>query len=268
MRYRQAGAIGNQFTSALTALAIGREDCLYAAGDSQVKLFSPAGALERRWSVDKPPLSIAAAPDGSVWVGQQGRIQIFDGAGKLARTWSDEARLGEVTAIAFWGGSIFVADSRDRCLRRFDRTLTLQNNIGKDNRMKGFLIPNGALDFAIGAGGIIHAANPGKHRVERYTAGDKLLGHIGRFDGLDPAGFPGCCNPTNLALGPQGWVYVTEKAPPRAKVMDAGGNLLAVIATTVFDPGCKNMDIAVDSRGRVFVTDTVRREVLVFEVAS
>ena len=58
---------------------------------------------------------------------------------------------------------------------------------------------------------------------------------------------------------------MTEKAPPRAKVYDFEGNLLAVIASEVFDLGCKNMDLAVDALGRVYVIDTVRLEVLVFE---
>jgi sugar lactone lactonase YvrE len=110
---------------------------------------------------------------------------------------------------------------------------------------------------------MIHAANPGKHRIERYTPDDRLLGHIGRFDGIDPAGFGGCCNPTNVAVA-GGRIYVTEKADPRAKVYSLDGGLTAVIASTVFDPNCKNMDIAVDGRGRVYVTDTVRREILVF----
>ncbi len=134
--------------------------------------------------------------------------------------------------------------------------------------MKGFLIPNGIVDFGVDAEGIIHAANPGKHRVERYTPDGELLGHIGRFDGLDPAGFSGCCNPTNVAVAGRDRLYVTEKAGPRAKVYDFGGTLLSVIATDVFDPNCKNMDIAVDSRGRVYVADTVKLAVLVFEAAG
>ena len=60
-------------------------------------------------------------------------------------------------------------------------------------------------------------------------------------------------------------VWVTEKAGPRAKVYDSGGKLLAVIATGVFDPNCKNMSIAADSRGRVYVADTVKLQILVFE---
>ena len=81
----------------------------------------------------------------------------------------------------------------------------------------------------------------------------------------DPSGFPGCCNPTNVALGRSGRVYVTEKAGPRAKVLDSEGKLVSVIATSVFDPNCKNMAVAADGRGRVFVVDTERLHIVVYE---
>jgi hypothetical protein len=38
-----------------------------------------------------------------------------------------------------------------------------------------------------------------------------------------------------------------------------------VIATDLFDANCKNMDIAVDARGRVYVVDTVKAAIFVFE---
>ena len=43
--------------------------------------------------------------------------------------------------------------------------------------------------------GILHVANPGMHRVERYKADGELLGHFGRFDGRDPAGLSGLLQP-------------------------------------------------------------------------
>ena len=42
--------------------------------------------------------------------------------------------------------------------------------------------------------------------------------------------------------------------------------LLAVIADEVFDPGCKNMDLAVDDAGRIYVVDTALLSIRVFEV--
>jgi sugar lactone lactonase YvrE len=206
---------------------------------------------------------VAVARDGSVYVGELRQIEIFDGGGKLTRTWHDEDLLRRVTGIGFVNGSVLAGDSADRAIRRFDASGKFLNNIGKDNRVNGFLIPNGVMAFAVDGEGILHAANPGKHRVERYKPSGELLGHMGRFDGVDPEGFTGCCNPTNVALGDG--LYVTEKGGPRAKVYDFSGKLRAVIASEVFDANCKNMPIAAGPGGRVYVADTVKLGIFVFE---
>jgi hypothetical protein len=255
----------DRFTTALRSLTVDRTDRLFAAGDSEVKVFGPGGTLERRWPTSSPAHSVAIADDGRVFVGESGQVEIFDVAGRIAHTWRDAQRLGRVTAIGFVGDDVIAADAAGRTIRRFDAGGRFLNDIGRNNRTEGFLIPNGVLDFSVDARGVIHAANPGKHRVERYTPSDQLLGHIGRFDGNDPSGFPGCCNPTNVTVAGRDRLYVTEKAGPRVKVYDFEGRLLSVIATAPFDFNCKNMDLTVDSRGRVYVADTVRLEVCVFE---
>ncbi len=269
--YKQVRVIGGQgsgpekFAFTLRGIWIDRQDRLHAAGDSQVKAFDTTGRLLRRWGTGKPACSVAVSIDGSLYVGQAGQVEVFDKAGPVSRVWHPQGQIGEVTAMGFFGDEILLADTSDRAIRRYGKSLNLINTIGQDNRLHGFLIPNGVLDFGIDGAGIIHAANPGKHRVERYSRDGQLLGHIGRFDGQDPSGFPGCCNPTNVGVGPSGTVYVTEKAGPRAKALDGDGNLLSVIAASEFDPGCKNMAIAADSHGRVYVADTVRLQILVFE---
>jgi sugar lactone lactonase YvrE len=269
MQYRQLKSIAGQgaFREALRAIVLDRDGRLYAAGDSAVKVYAPDGAPVRGWKTARPAHAVAIAGDGSVYVGEPGQVEIFDASGKLTDTWSDAERLGLVTAIGFVEDSVLLADARARCIRRYGKDGEFRHNIAKDNRMKGFLIPNGIVDFSVDSAGVIHATNPGKHRVERYTLDDKLLGHIGHFDGLNPDGFSGCCNPTNVFVAADR-VYVTEKAEPRAKVFNFAGELVDVIATEPFNLACKNMDIAVASRGRVYVVDTVKREVLVFEPAA
>ena len=168
-----------------------------------------------------------------------------------------------MTAICVTSDSVLAGDAADRAIRRFDRQGKFLNTIGKDNPVKGLLIPNGVVDFAVDAQGVIHAANPGKHRVEQYTLDGRLLGHMGRFNGTDPAGFTGCCNPTNIAVADR--IYTAEKASPRVKAYNFSGKLLAVIAEDAFDANCKNMSIAVDGGRRVFVVDTVKLAILVFE---
>jgi len=269
MSYRKGiilGGQGNfphQFLHSLTGIALDQNDNLYAVGDSSVKAFNSDGGFLKSWSTSRPGWSVAT-DEREVFVGEEGQIEVFDVSGELQRTWRNAELLGRVTAIDFLEDQIIVADALARCLRRFKSDGSFLNSIGHENRMRGFNIPNGSLDFAVDSEGIIHACNPGKHRVERYTREGELLGHIGRFDGRDPEGFPGCCNPTNVTVTEEGKVYVTEKAGPRAKVLDFEGNLISVIATGAFDPNCKNMDVAVDSRGRVYVVDTIRLQVHVF----
>jgi hypothetical protein len=274
MRYDQTGVIGGrgpgpgEFGNSLTGIAVDRQDHLYATGDAQVQVYDGTGRPLRRWKTSQPATAIAVAPNGHVFVGEAGQIEMFDGVGTRLGAWRDAELFGEVTSIGFWRDNVFAADAKARSIRRLDKTGKLINSLGADNRLRGFLIPNGTLDFSVDAKGVVHSANPGKHRVEQYQAGGELLGHIGHFDGVDPSGFPGCCNPTNVHVGPNGWVYVTEKAGPRAKLLGAGGELQCVISDSAFDPMAKNMPIAVDSRGRVFVGDTARLRIVVFEPAA
>jgi len=258
------GAAPDQFQGALRGLAVDASDRLYAAGDSAIEVFGPGGELLRRWPTSRPGHCVSIAGDGRVWVGETRQVEIFEPEGGLADTWRDPARLGLVTAIDFSPDGVFLADATARCIRRYDRKGRFLNDIGDRHRKGGFHIPNGVVDFAIDSEGVLRVANPGMHRVERWTAEGEALGHFGRFDGRDPAGFPGCCNPTNLILDPQGRIYVTEKAGPRAKVYGPTGDLLAVVAADVFDPAAKNMDLALDSQGRLYVADTAALEIWVF----
>lgn len=262
LSYDRVGVIQTGFATALRG--IGVRERLFAVGDAEVRAFQPDGTPDRRWTTTAPGYSVAATADGAIYVGEEGQVEIFDSEGRLTATWRDAERMGRITAIGFADGSVLLGDAAGRAIRRYDANGRLLNDIGTDNRMKGFRIPNGVVSFAVDRAGIIHAANPGMHRVQRYTPEGELIGHFGHFDGRDPAGFQGCCNPTNVAVAGDDRVYVTEKAGPRAKVYDTEGNLLSVVAADVFDFNSKNMDLAVDSRGHVYVCDTVKLTVHVF----
>jgi hypothetical protein len=271
MDFRQVGSMGGKgsgpgrFAEALRGLALDCAGRICAVADRAVHVFDRAGAGVATWSLAGPGYCVAVSPQDRVYVGQAERIEVFDAAGELIETWRDARRLGLVTAIGFSQGITLAADARGRCIRRLGPHGEYQGDIGNDNKMRGFQIPNGIVDFSVDDAGTIHAANPGRHRIERYDVTGKLLGHFGRFDGRSPAGFAGCCNPTNVTVAGNGWTYVTEKAGPRAKVYDAENEFRAVIADDVFEPGCKNMDIVVAADGRVYVTDTVRLTILIFE---
>ena len=269
MKHRQSLVIGgkgsepHQFGRSLTGMALDRRGLLHAAGDSEIKVFDPAGKLVGKWPTQRPVLAVAVASTGHVYCGEEEQIEIFDPATKTARVWRDPKMLGRVTSIGFSGEYTFAGDAAGRAIRRLDRAGAVVNTIGADNPKGGFHIPNGVISFGVDAIGVLHAANPGRHRIERYSGDGKLLGYFGKFSFHDAACFTGCCNPTNVAVTDR--LYVTEKAGPRLKAYAPDGQFLGVIAAECFDPNCKNISVLAGPRGRVYAADTVRLEILVFE---
>ncbi len=270
MEYKQIRVVGGrgsgpgQFAHALRGIALDKAALLYAVGDSSVKVFDDKGKLLRQWPTAKPGHCVTVDDQGVVYVGEAGQIEMFDSTGKFIKHWQDEKRLGLVTAIAVYGDDVLLADAQDRCIRRYDSKGNWHNDIGADNNTRGFLIPNGHLDFVVDAAGIIHAANPAKFRIERYTRTGDMLGKFGKFGTRRVSDFQGCCNPTNVTLTKEGHVVVTEKAGPRMKVYDSSGTMLAFVGHEAFDENCKNMDVAADAQGLIYVADTVRLHICVF----
>ena len=262
------GITPSQFHHALRGLAVDAAGHVYAVGDRVVRVYDEEGAVTGQWDTGLPGECVTLDPSGRVWVGEREQVEIFSLEGDRLDTWRDPGQLGMVTAIGFGGGDVFVADATARWVRRYDAEGHLLNNIGDTHRKGGFHIPNGVVDFAVDDAGVVHVANPGMHRVERYAPDGTLLGRFGHFDGQDPAGFPGCCNPTNLTVDGGGRVIVSEKAGPRVKVYEPDGQLLAVVAEDAFDPTAKNMDLAVDDAGRLYVVDTATLQICVFEPTS
>lgn len=256
----------DRFRSALRGVGMGPGGEVVAVGDRAVKVFDGQGLLLRSWSTARPPLSVAVAEDGEVFVGESGAIEVFTRDGALRATWRDTERLGLVTALAVRGDQVWAADARAAAVRRFDRDGACVLSIGEGGARRGFAVPNGFLDFALDPDGNIVAANPGKHRIERFSTDGKRIERFGRFGMEDPADFRGCCNPTNVAVSSDGDVIVTEKAAPRAKVYGADWGLRDVIeGEALFDPECKYLDVAVDGSGRLWIVDTARRRMCVFK---
>ena len=274
LHYEQCGVLSGkgseagQFSETLRGLTCDAQGRLYAVGDAKVVVFGAAGEVQKTWSTGRQGYCVGVGPDGTVYVGEAGQVELFDSQGTRRATWQDVNRFGMVTAIGFAGDEILIADVVERCIRRLDHDGKVINTIGKKDIGRGFMLPNRHLDLIVDRDGMVRAPNPGQHRVLQLTLDGKLQGHFGRFDGRDPAGFTGCCNPTNLALTPDGNIVTAEKAPPRVKVYNPDGKLLAVFGTDDFDANCSNMDVAVDGRGRIYVADTERLQILVYAAVA
>jgi hypothetical protein len=207
------------------------------------------------------------AADGTVYVGMIDHVEVYSPEGRRRAKWDSLGEKAIVTSIAVSGSDVFVADSGNRVVLRYDRSGRLLGRIGRADKSRdipGLLVRRPCVDVAAGGKGVLWVTNPGRWRVEAYTFDGDLQSWWGEYSrGIE--GFCGCCNPTDIAILPGGGFVTSEKGLPRVKVYDDCGSFECVVAgPESFAEGTVGLDLAVDSRGRVLVLDPVAAAVRIF----
>jgi len=273
IEYSQILVIGNSaskhpFRSSLLGIALNSEDRIFVLGDDEVRYFESSGDFIGNWKAPLGAQCLAVGPDSQIYFGLAGGVEIFSASGNRTGGFAVEEKNhpASITAIKIIAGEILVADASARCIRRYDLQGKQTGNIGPQGKSRGFMLPNRFLDFDVKAGGVVFAADSGRHRVSSWTLTGSPVGYFGKFGQSNPQDFVGCCNPVGLAIAPDGKIVTAEKVITRVKVYDPSGKILAIIGPENFDPKCLRLRLAVDSRGRILAADPVRREVKVFSV--
>jgi hypothetical protein len=113
----------------------------------------------------------------------------------------------------------------------------------------------------------IYVAENSKHRVVCFNYEGDEVTHWGESDRDGYRGFGSCCNPMNVAFGPESSVYTAESGTGRIKQYSAKGELLQVVGTADLVPGCKKVSIGATSDGsRVFMLDITRNHIVMMEM--
>lgn len=257
---------------------IGPDDTLYICAGNYVTAMSPAGQRGLEIALIGPACCVAVEKSGEVFVGLRDHVEVFDAKGQRKATWGSPGKKAWLTGIALTEKDVFVADAGGRVLLRYDKSGKVVRRIGeRDNsrNIPGFVMPSPFLDVEIAGDGLLRVNNPGRHRVEMYTADGDFEGAWGRPTAAIE-GFCGCCNPINLALLPDGRFVTCEKGLPRVKIYNAAGEFESVVAgvETFAENGkacgpsdctAGGLDAVVDSQGRICILDFVTGDVRVMK---
>jgi sugar lactone lactonase YvrE len=249
-------------------LAVGKGDLLYVAGDATVRIFDKDGNQNGEFADGMEPRGLAVASDGSLYVAMKDHVEVCASEGDLhRRSWERLGPKALLTSIAVGDKDVFVADAGNRIVIRYDRSGKKLGEIGRKDAAKnipGFLIPSPYFDLAIAPDGLLRVVNPGHHRIEAYTFDGDLETSWGT-PATTIEGFSGCCNPTHIAILPDGRFVTSEKGLARVKVYDSQGKFQCVVAgCEAFTEDTILADLTVDSKGRVLVLDPVKKAVRVF----
>jgi hypothetical protein len=268
VRYEETETIGLSDAQAKGGISIGPDDKLWAAGGKNLTCLGEFGHKApdyRKMANDAQ--CVAAGKDGKAYVGVGNHVEVY-AQGKDPVVWPAADAKSFITSIAVGEKDVFVADANAQVVLRYDTAGKLIGRIGEENAAKnipGIVVPSPYFDVALAPGGGLWVVNPGRRRVESYTYDGDLVWWWGRSSPkID--GFCGCCNPTHLAILPDGSFVTSEKGLPRIKVYKKTGDLDCVVAPpSAFKVDEAGMDIAVDSKGRVYVLDPGEGKIRVFE---
>lgn len=254
---------------------------IYVAGDRSVAVFDVGGHVQKRISTDAESTAVKVY-EGMVYVGLGDHVVIYDDAGQVLQSWDAASERSLITSIEVYRDNVFVADSGQRVVLRYDGQGNFMNYIGRadeDRNVPGIVLPTRpCLAVAMADDGLLRVNNSGRHRIEAYTFDGDLEWWWGRASAAIE-GFCGCCNPSHFTVF-DGDRYVTaEKSLIRIKVYDGDGNLESVVAGAdvlmpgalerfgqrTVEPGADEFKVAVDDSGLIYVLDPVGRRVRFFE---
>jgi hypothetical protein len=279
--YQETGEpIGTDFKQA-RAIAINPEGVIFIVGDETIEIHDKNFPVVKRIELAAEPTCVQIDLDGRVVVGLGDHFGFMDTYGNITAEWKKPADNALLTSVAVDKECVYAADAINKMVWRFDRDGNVVGKIGQkdaDRNIPGIVVPSPYFDIATYPDGLLRVVNPGRHLIEAYTVGGDREWVWGKT-GTDIAGFSGCCNPVALAVLPDGGFVTAEKGLVRVKVYDADGEFVGVVAgpdqlgwvaplrvcESPEDCASQGFDVAVDKAGRIYVLDTLRNVVRIFE---
>jgi DNA-binding beta-propeller fold protein YncE len=232
------------------------------------------------WQVtggDEPlinPGGVKIAPDGTVWVvdSRRNRFQIFDANGAFLGTWGTtgdgdgefnfvRANGDALGGIAFAAdGSIYVADTGNRRVEKFDRNrafVTAWGGYGTGDEQ--FVDP---FSIAVDASGNVYVVDDRRDDVQKFTANGSYLATFGAHGyGDGQLNFTG-----GVAVDGDGNVLVADFGNNRVVRFAPDGSFLDAFGEAGSGDGQFNhpADLALDAAGRIYVADADNQRIQVF----
>ena len=252
----------------LKAVAIDNQDNIYVTGKDKIIIYDSKGYLIKEINTGVDALTINIGQNDNIFLGVKDHIEIWDSNGNHKNSWETLNPKVIITSIAIQDSSVFVADAGNKIVYHYDLDGNILNEIGRKDSLagiQGFIIPSPYFDLAIGRDGELWVVNSGRHQLESYNKDGRQISSWKKTS-MQLDGFSGCCNPSHIAILPDGSFVTSEKGIVRVKIHEPSGKFRNVVATPQqFNKGTRGLDLAVDSDNRIIVLDPKKRLIRIFE---
>lgn len=265
--YKEIASITPE-TDYLYGIAIDTKDNLYVSCTENILVYNPEGELFRNIPLRDNAYCLTIAESGEIYLGMADHVEVWDMEVNQLQVWSSMGESSIFTSIAINENSVFVADAGNKVVYHFNLKGELQNKIGEkdtENGKLGFILPSAYFDLSIGRDGELWVVNPGIHQLESYSPKGELITSWKRTS-MQLDGFSGCCNPSHIAILSDGSFVTSEKGIERVKIHQPTGDFKTLVASPdQFIAGTTDLDLAVDSKDRIYVSDPKKGLIRIFE---
>ncbi len=166
-------------------------------------------------------------------------------------------------------GSIYVADSLNHRIQKFDRNGQFVTSIGGPGEAGQVGLFKEPWDVGAAPDGTIYVADTWNHRVQHFNADGAYLngwGTEGNTDG-QATGSPGVFfGPRGIAVDKDGRVLVSDTGNKRVQIFDGTGAFLSQFGGSGLQPGQLDEPVGIDTdaQGNIAVADTWNGRVQTF----
>jgi DNA-binding beta-propeller fold protein YncE len=257
----------------LDAIAVEPPFDPYAENEFQVSPVQYIGSQGAGDGQLETPRNVAVGPSGRLYIADSGnhRIQVFNGDGELVNQFgvpgTGPNQFNEPWGLAVDDEFVYVADTWNHRLQKFTldgklaSTIGQYGRIGEDPSGGGYFF--GPRQILILGDGNLLVADTGNHRFQVLQPDGSFLQLIGS-EGVQLGQY---YEPVGIGQGPDGSVYVADTWNGRIQRLDQ--DLVPVFEWPVdawYGESINNKPyLAVDSLGRVYVTDPEGQRVLIFD---
>ncbi len=255
-------------TDYLYGISTDANNNLYISGTNKIFIYDESGNLKKTFALEGNAYCLAVSDLGHIYLGMADHVEVYDLGGTRLQSWESLGETAIITSIAVNESSVYVADAGNKVVDHFNLDGVLQNKIGErdlKNDKLGFILPSAYFDLLIGRNDELWVVNPGRHQLESYRSDGQMISSWERTS-MQLDGFSGCCNPSHIAMLSDGSFVTSEKGIERVKIHQQTGDFKCLVASPdQFIPGTTDLDLAVDSKDRIYVSDPKKNIVRIFE---
>ena len=250
------------------AICVDRNDNIFVAVDLKVIKFNAFGSIEKVFPVGARVNCLTISPTNDLYLGYKDRIAVLNQAAQSVTGLVALPSTSHLTSLAVDPHYLYAADAGMRIVNQYDHRGGIVRTLGGRDDTSGrlgFIVPSPFFDLVIGLKDQLWIVNPGQHVIEKYRLDGELVSQWGEWS-PKLKGFCGCCNPTHIALMPDGRFVTSEKGLVRVKLYTAAGKFDRVVAGPEnFSRNAVGLDLAVDSKSRILVLDPGAQQVRIFQ---